>query len=70
MSLVRQARGGRDNDPVFGRRMRGTGEFAELIARRFELTERRLQLDAPDRGFNTSLFRPPAAPASQLDLFD
>ena len=41
MSLVNQVRGGRDNDPRFGARMRGSGEFAQLIARRFELARRR-----------------------------
>ena len=35
MSLVRQSRDGRDNDPAFHRRMRGEGVFAELIASRF-----------------------------------
>ena len=32
MSIVQQIRGGRDNDPRFGARMRGRGEFADLIA--------------------------------------
>src|SRR5438876_9905801 len=31
ISIVRQMRGGRDNDPRFGSRMTGTGAFAELI---------------------------------------
>lgn len=35
MSLVQQMRGGRDNDPRFGSRMRGEGEYARLIAHRF-----------------------------------
>ena len=30
MSIVQQMRGGRDNDPAFGSRMRGQGLFAEL----------------------------------------
>ena len=72
MSLVQQIRGGRDNDPNFGSRMRGEGQFAELIARRFEVACRRLGLNA-DRAFglDTTRFRPPrsAAVAAQLDLF-
>jgi DNA repair photolyase len=60
MSLVRQMRGGADNDPRFGMRMKGEGVFAELIARRFKVAARRL-------GFRTGeafelrrdLFRPP-----------
>ena len=37
MSIVRQMRGGRDNDPSFGTRMSGTGNYAELIEKRFEV---------------------------------
>jgi DNA repair photolyase len=77
MSIVRQIRGGRDNDPRFGHRMRGEGNFAELIARRFTLACRRLELNFRERGaapreLDCSLFRPPAPPAAnpgQLALF-
>src|SRR5438445_2393018 len=70
MSLIRQMRGGRDNDPNFGSRMRGEGEFAELIRQRFRLACRKhginqtraIQLD-------TSRFRVPSAPAPQGELF-
>ncbi|MDE2219274.1 MAG: PA0069 family radical SAM protein [Gammaproteobacteria bacterium] len=51
MSLVQQARGGRDNDPRFGHRMRGAGPWAAMLRARFELARRRLGLDgarAPD----------------------
>jgi len=72
MSLVQQLRGGRDNDPNFGARMRGQGQFAELIGRRFEIACKRLGLNAT-RGFDldTSRFRPPqpASTAGQLSLF-
>jgi DNA repair photolyase len=40
MSLVRDARGGRENDPQFGTRMRGTGAYAELIRARFRVASR------------------------------
>ncbi len=33
LSLVRACRGGRLNDPTFGRRMRGEGAYAQLIAK-------------------------------------
>jgi DNA repair photolyase len=79
MSLVNQIRGGRDNDPRFGARMRGSGEFAALIARRFALAKRRFGLGGERAPLDTSRFRPPvaAAPAGrvrsvdarQLDLF-
>jgi DNA repair photolyase len=72
MSLVQQVRGGRDNDPAFGSRMRGEGQFAELIARRFALACKRLGLNE-DRTLrlDTTRFRPPvgAARGAQLDLF-
>ena len=71
MSLVQQVRGGRDNDPAFGSRMRGEGLFADLIARRFALACKRLGLNE-DRTLrlDTTRFRPPRGPASaQLDLF-
>jgi len=69
MSVIQQIRGGRDNDPNFGSRMRGTGEFAALLARRFDLACRRLGLNANrDARLDTSLFRPPRDDA-QLALF-
>lgn len=67
MARVREARGGRDNDPAFGRRMVGTGAYAELIARRFGLAARRLgYADLPP--LRTDLFRRPAR-GGQLALF-
>jgi DNA repair photolyase len=66
MSLIQQMRGGRDNDPRFGKRMRGEGPFAELIARRFKVAARRLGY-ATGEGLElrTDLFRPPT-PQGQL----
>jgi len=68
MSLVQQIRGGRDNDPNFGSRMRGTGTFADLIARRFELACKRLKLNPERTPLDISRFRPPRKTA-QLSLF-
>jgi DNA repair photolyase len=69
MSLVRDARGGRDNDPNFGSRMRGTGAYAELIRARFKVASRKLGLDpARVRPLDTTLFRPPGPAGSQLQL--
>ncbi len=69
MSLVRDARGGRDNDPNFGSRMRGTGAYAELIRSRFKVASRKLGLDpARVRPLDTTLFRPPGPAGSQLQL--
>ncbi len=79
MSVVNQIRGGRDNDPRFGARMRGRGQFAELIGKRFEIAAKRLSLNAERAPLDTTLFRPPlhtprnnrAAPSDdrQPDLF-
>jgi len=71
MSRLNAMRAGRDNDPRFGTRLRGTGEFAGLFARRFELMKRRLGLDSPDPRFDldTSRFRPPVAASPQRSLF-
>jgi DNA repair photolyase len=69
MSLVRDARGGRDNDPNFGTRMRGTGAYAELLRGRFKVTTRRLGLDSPrNASLNRTLFRPPGPAGAQLQL--
>ena len=71
MSIVRDVRGGRENDPRFGARMKGGGNYAELIAKRFELACRKLGLNAERRGeaeLDCSLFRPPTA-GRQMSLF-
>jgi DNA repair photolyase len=69
MSLIQQLRGGRDNDPNFGSRMRGTGQFADLMARRFELACTRLGLNSERHArLDTSRFRPPHT-GPQLALF-
>jgi DNA repair photolyase len=68
MSIVRQMRGGRENDPKFGTRMSGTGNYAELIEKRFEIACRRFgmnQREIPD--LDCSRFRPPS-PRGQLKL--
>ncbi len=54
MSILRQIRGGRDNDPRFGRRMTGTGNYAELIAKRFEIVLRRYGLDTRSAALATA----------------
>jgi DNA repair photolyase len=69
MSLIRDMRGGRDNDPRFGTRMRGTGPYAELLRNRFHLACRRLNLNAsPRAALNTTLFRPTTTTGGQLSL--
>jgi len=70
MSLIRQMRGGRDNDPNFGSRMRGEGEFAELIRQRFRLACRKHGIDRTRAiTLDTSRFRVPRAATRQGELF-
>ncbi|WP_343034908.1 PA0069 family radical SAM protein [Aromatoleum diolicum] len=69
MSLVQQARGGRDNDPRFGSRMRGTGDYADLIRQRFRLACRRNGLNARTLELRTDLFGRPDSATPQLALF-
>jgi len=48
MTLVRQMRGGKDYDATWNTRMRGTGPYAEMMARRFQIAVRRLGSTAFD----------------------
>ena len=73
ISIVRQMRGGKDNDPSFGTRMSGTGKFAELVEKRFDIACRKLGLNDHGAGRNRpeldcSLFRVPSA-SGQMALF-
>lgn len=77
MSLVAQMRGGRDNDPAFGARMRGEGPLAALLAQRFELACRRhgLARGRDQSALDKTRFRPPCMARKgktcvQRDLFD
>ncbi len=57
MNRIRDSRGGSTNDPRFGHRMRGEGVFAELIAQRFRIAARRLNLDRPLPPLDCNRFR-------------
>jgi DNA repair photolyase len=68
MSLIRSMRGGKDYDAEFGKRMRGTGPYAWQIARRFDLTAKRLGLNARKAPLRTDHFVPPHGEGVQLSL--
>ncbi len=73
ISIVHQMRGGKDNDPRFGSRMTGVGNFAELIGKRFDIACRRFGLNGHGAGrrpasLDCRRFRPPSA-AGQMTLF-
>jgi DNA repair photolyase len=69
MGRVRELHGGRDYDPEWGKRMTGTGPFAELVAHRFAIATRRLGLAGSLPPLRTDLFRPPPKAGDQLELF-
>lgn len=68
MSLVRQMRGGKDYDSAYGRRMRGEGPFADLIATRFAHAHRRLGFGRL-RALDCSRFAAPRPASAQGELF-
>ncbi len=57
MSLVRQSRGGKDYDSRFGSRMRGEGQFAQLLAQRFQLACKRLGFNRRDQNYGLDCSR-------------
>lgn len=69
MARIREVRGGRDYDPDWGKRMRGEGPWAELIAQRFAKAVARLGLSVPQPPLRCDLFRRPERPGDQLSLF-
>lgn len=64
--MIESLHGGQVNDSDFGRRMRGDGNFADLIRQQFRVQAKRLGLNQERFEFNTSLFQ---RPQSQLRLF-
>jgi len=67
MNHVQQLRGGRDNDPRFGHRLRGTGVYADLIGQRFRLATGKAGLTSRVT-LRSDLFRRPEK-TGQLALF-
>jgi DNA repair photolyase len=68
MSRVKQMRGGRENDPEFGTRMRGSGEFADLLRMRFDTACKRLGLNEHRRVLDIAQFKRPRLDG-QMGLF-
>jgi DNA repair photolyase len=67
--LVREMRGGKDYDSTWGQRMKGSGPYAWMIGRRFEVACEKLGLNEEKVKLTTQHFRPPRPSAVQLDLF-
>ncbi len=68
MQRIRDMRGGRDNDPTYGRRMTGSGVYADLIRQRFHGAVKRLGFPGMPE-FDCGAFGPPPELQPQLALF-
>lgn len=66
LNRIRSMRGGKLNEASFGRRMAGSGIFAEQMRDMFNLAARRAGLDGPGPELSTAAFR---RPGDQLSLF-
>ncbi len=68
MTIIQSLRGGRDNDPRFGERMRGQGVWADLLRTRFRRACKAYGIGRASVSLRTDLFRPPNLDG-QMDLF-
>ncbi|KFL46360.1 radical SAM domain protein [Sphingobium sp. ba1] len=66
MAIIRDLRGGRDNDPNFGIRMRGQGVWADLIRSRFVKARRKAGFGDDRLTLRTDLFHPPEGAQPRL----
>jgi DNA repair photolyase len=67
--LIRDMRGGKDYDATFGARMKGSGPYAWMIGRRFEIACEKRGLNREKLKLSTEHFQPPVKGAEQLSLF-
>ncbi len=66
MATIRDIRGGRENDPKFGSRMRGQGPWGELLRTRFHIACRKYGLNQEKIVLRSDLFRAPQGPQGEL----
>jgi DNA repair photolyase len=73
LSLVQSTHGGKDYDSQWGKRMAGSGPYAWMIGRRFEIAARRLGFNETPTMLRCDLFHAPESDATsrpqQLSLF-
>jgi len=67
MAIIQSLRGGKDNDPNWFSRMRGSGPWADLLKARFERAVKKHGLNVEKRPLRSDLFEPPQG--AQLRLF-
>ena len=68
--LIRDMRGGKDYDAKWGERMKGSGPYAWMIGRRFEMACEKFGLNERKLTLSTKDFRAPKRNNAQLSLFD
>jgi DNA repair photolyase len=68
MHIVQDMRGGKDNDPDFFARMRGSGAWAQLTRDRFRIAKKRHNMEKSAWNMRTDLFTPPSL-SGQMSLF-
>jgi DNA repair photolyase len=66
MNIIREMRGGKDNDPNWFTRMQGFGPWAELMRIRFDVAAKKHGLNQERRKLRTDLFVPPQGPQLRL----
>jgi len=66
MHIIQSMRGGRDNDPNWFSRMRGSGPWADLLKARFERAVKKHGLNLDKRPLRRDLFTPPQGPQLRL----
>jgi DNA repair photolyase len=64
--LIEQSHGGKVNDSQWGRRMRGEGEIATMVAQQYEKYQKKFGLNNERWELDTTIFQ---RPGSQLGLF-
>lgn len=69
MARVREMHDGADYSPEWGKRMRGEGHYAQMIAARFDVALKRQGLNKHLPKLRRDLFCPPLAQGDQLALF-
>jgi DNA repair photolyase len=69
IKIIRETQGGKDYDSKWFTRQRGTGPYAWLIGRRFQMAAEKLGFNERRLSLDTSRFTPPRPGQDQLQLF-
>jgi len=67
--LIRDMRGGKDYDSTWDTRMKGTGPYAWMVGRRFEIACEKLGMNVARTSLTTKHFHSPKPATKQLSLF-